>query len=279
MRSDILAFFANYIEKELGIIYSQDNYFQLQNRLEEICRLLGVADVENLYLKAQSGISGAFQQLLLDLATNNETSFFRDPKVFKTIEKFIVPDFIEKYGAKTKMQIWSAASSTGQEALSISMLLKEMEAKSQNKINFSILGSDISERVLKKAQEGNYSQLEVQRGLPAAMLLKYFKKLENDQWAIDPHLLAHVEYKKINLKSNFPFVNRFHLVLCRNVLIYQNVDSKIEILNRIATSLVPGGYLILGSGESLQGLSSEFELRQAEGAVFYRKKMGVHLEL
>ena len=267
----ILIFFARYIEKELGIIYAEHNYFQLKNRLEEIAKLKGIENLDKLYELAQKGIQGDFKQLLLDIATNNETSFFRDPKVFKAIEALILAEHF-KMNNGSKLKIWSAAASTGQESVSTAILIKEFAAKFGKHIDFKILATDISERVLTKARKGIYSQLEVQRGLPAPMLIKYFKKDENDSWLVNPEIKNCIEFRSQNLKESFNFTESFDLILCRNVLIYQNVEGKKEILNRITKVLSTGGYLIMGSGESLLGLSNEYESVSSEGAVVYRKK-------
>lgn len=272
MQPDILLFFAKYIESELGIVYAEHNYFQLQNRLEEITKLLSVDSVEQLYQTAKVGITGQFKQLLLDLATNNETSFFRDPKVFKALENVVLPSFLAGNPPHTELRIWSAASSTGQESLSVSMLIQEWNAKNGKNISFSITATDISERILARAKEAQYSQLEIQRGLPAPYMIKYFKKNEQDRWTASSELTKHIQFKKQNLLEPFLFSKKFHVIFCRNVLIYQSVKSKIEILNRITEMLIPGGYLILGSGESLLGLSGDYIQTASEGAVIYLKK-------
>lgn len=264
----ILEYFAKYIEAELGIVYSSHNYFQLQNRLEEIAKLTGAADVEQLYNQSKSGIGGDFKQMILDVATNNETSFFRDPKIFKSVEKAVLNNFI----GNNKLRIWSAASSSGQEAISLSILINEFNQKENANIQFSILGTDISERVLLRAKKATYSQLEVQRGLPAAYLIKYFRKDDNDLWTALPEVTRSIEFKKQNLIETFPFKEKFNLILCRNVLIYQSIEGKIDILKRITDMLTANGVLILGSGESLIGLSTDYEQQNIEGAIIYRKK-------
>lgn len=270
---EILKFFAKYIESELGIIYAEHNNFQLQNRLEEIAKLTGAPTLDSLYeQQARTGISGSFKQLLLDVATNNETSFFRDPKVFRAIEERILKNHSSLVAPGEKLRAWSAASSTGQEALSIAIMVTEFNEKNQSAIEMKILGSDISERVLGRAHSGTYSQLEVQRGLPAPYLVKYFRKDDQDLWHASPALTKLLEFKKLNLKSPFSFSEKFHFILCRNVLIYQNVDGKKDILGRITANLMPGGYLVLGAGESLLGLSEEYEQCSVEGAILYRKK-------
>lgn len=273
--NEILFFFAKYIENELGIVYADHNYFQLQNRLEEIAKLLGVASVEELYKMGRVGIAGAFKHLLLDVATNNETSFFRDINVFRAIENVVLPSVLPTLQASEKMMIWSAASSSGQEAISTAITMIEWSKRQMKAFDFHIHGTDISERILQRAQKAEYSQLEVQRGLPAPLMIKYFKKDQQDRWTANVELTGKMDFKKLNLKESFYFAKPFHLVLCRNVLIYQSVQGKIDILKKVSDVLVPGGYLILGSGESLLGLSDGYELASTEGAVIYRRKLAL----
>lgn len=274
---NILVFFAKFIESELGIVYAKHNYFQLENRLEEIAKFLGIESVDSLYQLAQKGIMGQFKNLLLDVATNNETSFFRDMKIFTAIEKLILPSYLARPQPTRNLSFWSAASSTGQEALSICMLLKEWNRKNQNKIDFEISGTDVSERVLARAKSATYTQLEVQRGLPMPLLVKYFSKNNQDQWIASSELTNHINFKKMNLKDLFPFPKPFDVILCRNVLIYQSVESKTEILKRITAALSPDGYLILGAGESLLGLSDAYGQSEFEGAVVYQKRKGIKI--
>jgi chemotaxis protein methyltransferase CheR len=268
----ILPYFAKYIESELGIVYAEHNYFQLQNRLEEIAKLLSVESLDQLFKLAETGITGQFEQLLLDLATNNETSFFRDMKVFKAIENLVLPSFLQNEPSGTEMRIWSGASSTGQEALSLSIMITEWNLKSPKLVRYSIIGTDISERILVRAKKAEYSQLEVQRGLPTSFLLKYFHKNEQDRWTATPSITKPIEFRKQNLLDPFGLNGKFHLILLRNVLIYQPLSNKIEILKRVTEKLAPGGVLILGSGESLLGLSSDYSQTAHEGAVIYLKK-------
>lgn len=276
-RKKNLTYFANYIQRQLGIIYQEHNYFQLENRLNEIVKLLGKNDLNDLYQCAQGGIEGQFKQLLLDLSTNNETSFFRDEKAFRAIEATFLSDVLKgAFGSFGPLRIWSAASSTGQEAVSMAILLEEFFEREKKKVLWTIEGTDISDRVLSRAREGSYTSLEVQRGLPAKLLIKYFNK-ENDparegHWVARDEVRRKMKFQALNLKESFTWAEPFHLILCRNVLIYQNVESKKEILGRMVKCLLPGGYLILGSGESLLGLSQEFDQQIVDGAVVYRRK-------
>lgn len=266
---DILAYFAKYIESQLGIVYSEQNYFHLQNRLEQICRLQGAADIATLYSTAREGMSAPFRQLLLDTATNNETTFFRDTKVFAAFEQCMrrIPSLHSR-----PLRIWSAACSTGQEPLSISMLIREYNLKTGDNVNFSILATDVCERALAKAQTGSYSQLEVQRGLPARMLIKYFSKDQQDNWTVSTDITKGIEFKKMNLRDPFNFSGQFDFILCRNVLIYHSLDSKKDIIRRASDCLSEDGYFFLGAGESLFGLSDAYELVSEEGAIVYKIK-------
>lgn len=268
---EILGFFSRYIEKEIGIIYSSHNHFQLSNRLEEICKLSGVATIQDLYQQAQKGIHGSFKQLLLDVATNNETSFYRDPKVFKALETTF-QQMLEQKRDPGPLKIWSAACSTGQEPLTLAMILSELSEKRRQTIEYSMLATDICERALQKARRTTYTQLEVQRGLGAMQLIKYFSKDDQDRWTAKSGLNRFIEYRNLNLNDFFAPREKFDIILCRNVLIYQSVENKIKVVKTLTDSLNTEGILVMGSGESLLGVSSSFEQQNIEGAILYKKK-------
>ncbi len=174
MQPNQLAYFAKFIEAELGIVYSESNYYQLQNRLTEIARALQLPDAEALYREAQIKMSAHMRQLLLDIATNNETSFFRDPKVFKAIETHMSPVLSERMKTGQPLKVWSAACSSGQEPLTLSMLFREICRSASLNCTVDITATDIASHILDRAKNARFSQLEVQRGLPAAMMVRYF---------------------------------------------------------------------------------------------------------
>jgi chemotaxis protein methyltransferase CheR len=237
-------------------------------RLEEISKLVGASNLPALCEQAKKGIEGSFKQLLLDVSTNNETYFFRDPNVFKAIEATVLPKLAD---LQQPLRIWSAASSHGQEALSLAMMISEWNVKHKTSLSFSILGSDVSERALERAKKAEYTQLEIQRGLPAPLMIKYFAKDDQDRWTAKESLTQHTKFKSLNLLTPFSFPEKFNLILCRNVLIYQTVERKIQILEKISEALAPGGYLVLGSAETLLGLSNTFQHAHTDGAIIYRK--------
>lgn len=266
-----LKFFADFIEAELGIIYVEANYFQLEHRLKDIAVQLGFSDLRALHNAAMSGITGHMKSLLLDLATNNETSFFRDQSLFRALSESMIPDLI-KNGNKPVLNIWSAASSSGQEVYSIAMEVDQARSMNLSVPHIKILASDVSETILKRAELGEYSQLEVQRGLSSKMLLHYFDKNDQDKWMLKSIYKNGITFKKINLLHHWGGIGTFDIIFCRNVLIYQSVENKIKIIKELCNHLNPGGYLLLGAAESLFGLSQDFEQLVHGGAVFYRKK-------
>ncbi len=269
-----IKFFAKFIEGELGIIYSESNYFQLEHRLNDIASQLGLGNLDELWLKATFGIDGQFKNLLLDLATNNETSFFRDASLFKSLVQVIVPDLILKNPNLKEIRIWSAACSSGQEPYSIAMALEEARSANLGFPDYKILATDFSERVLKRTKERTYSQLELQRGLTPTLLNKFFDAgTTPDKWVLNARIPASkFEFKKLNLLEPWKFDDHFHIIFCRNVLIYQKVENKIQVVEKMIQLLEREGYLALGAAESLLGISERFEQIHFENAVFYRKK-------
>lgn len=266
-----VSFFAEFIEKELGIVYSEFNYFQLHNRLEEITKMRQLKSIDELLTIARAGMPLDLKQLVLDVATNNETSFFRDAKLFQSIRNVIVPELIDGRAGQP-LRVWSAACSTGQEPYTLAMILQETKEALSAKFDFEIVASDISSRVLARAETAKYSQLEVQRGLPSNLMIKYFEKDATDYWTVQPQLRNRVKFQKLNLLQPFSQMGAFDLILCRNVLIYQDVENKKRIISKMVSLMGPRSYLVLGSGESMIGLSEDFESVRIGDALVYRLK-------
>ncbi len=267
---DILLFFAKFIEKELGIIYVEANYFQLEHRLRDISTQLGFGSIDELYQKARVGITGSMKSLLLDLATNNETSFFRDASIFKALSSHIIPE-LTKDAFKSVINVWSAASSSGQEIYSIAMEIEELRKTGIKIPMIRYLASDVSDTILKRAQKGLYSQIEIQRGLPAKLMIEYFSKTPEDQWQVKSHLQSMMNFKKINLLEEWGDIGKFDVIFIRNVLIYQNVENKKKVIENIYQRLNPMGYLILGAAESLFGVSDRFKQIAVDKAIIYQR--------
>ena len=271
LNTEKLNFFAKFIEEHMGIVFSEGNLYQLESRLEVVAKSLNLPDSDKLWESCQNGINSLTKQILLDAATNNETSFFRDIKVFNGIEKLCIPE-MQIAKPSGPLRFWSAACSTGQEPYSLSMLLKTMERTRPN-LKAEIYATDFSKRVLEKARAGIFSQLEVQRGLSEDLLLKYFSKNVGDQWSINSDIQNAVKFECLNLLEPWPEVlGPFDMILCRNVLIYLSVERKKSIIDKLTSRLQSKGFLVLGGAESMIGLSNDFGQVNFEGAVFYQKK-------
>lgn len=267
-----LKFFADYIEKELGIVYSAANYFQLDQRVEKIAQYLGMPDKMSVYERGlKEGIHGAFKSYLLDVATNNETSFFRDPKIFSALENSVLPQLKINNPSNFIFRIWCSASSFGQEPYSIAILVHEFLKKNPGHPRFEIIATDIADHALKRCSEAKYSQLEVQRGMSAARLVKYFTKVDEDHWQLNDEIRRMVQFRKQNLLDPFSGLGSFDLILCRYVLIYQDTARKKQIIERIEKQINPKGFLSLGASESALGLTKELKQQSLDGAILYQK--------
>lgn len=269
-----LKFFADFICKELGIVYQEANYYQLETRLVEVAQLFGLGSPEDLLKVAQQRMPADMKLMLLDVATNNETLFFRDPGVFEAIEQSVLKDWVA-LKKLTPFRIWSAACSYGQEPYSLAMVMDKCSSQLSN--GYQIVATDISERALKAAEAGLYTQLQAQRGLPASYLVKYFSKASGQQdtsyeWSIKPELKRFIRFQKLNLLDGFAALGQFDLILCRNVLIYQSVERKREIIKKLRAQLSATGFLVLGAAESLLGLSDDFDLVRYKNVSLYRPK-------
>jgi len=202
------------------------------------------------------GDSEGLMTAVVEAMTTNETFFFRDKVPFENFRTAILPALLAARGAQRSIRIWSAAASTGQEPYSLAMTLKEL-ADSVAGWRIEIVATDLAGGVLQKAQDGIYSQFEVQRGLPIAFLIKYFSKV-GDMWQIAPELRAMVKFRQLNLLADFSALGAFDLIFCRNVLIYFDQDTKTDLLNRLGRLAADDGYLVLGAAETVVGLTECF---------------------
>lgn len=264
-------FLRNFLCNSSGIILDIEKMYLIKTRLANLALQEGFNSIQELIVTLYRQPSNDLQQKVINSMTINETSFFRDVHLFQALEKNILPDLIEKRRALNRIDIWSAACSTGQEPYSIAMLIKEYFL---NCINWkiSIIGSDISSEVLFRARNGCYTQHEVNRGLPLPLLIKYFNKARVD-WEVKEEIRQMVEFRCMNLLGSWPSLPMMDLIFLRNVFIYFDVETKKKILNKLHKILKPDGYLFLGGSETLVNLDvSLFEIVSAGPTVCYRPK-------
>ncbi len=240
-------FLSDLLRKKSGISLTEEKSYLLETRLKPLLRKHKIDDMAGLVAKIRINPRDPIVGELIDSMTTNESLFFRDTKPFSQLETIILPEFVNK-----PMRIWSAAASSGQEAYSTALTLESKLYK-----NYTILGTDISPTVIKKAQEGRYTQFEVQRGLPIMMLMQNFKQ-DGESWVVNDALKQKIQFKPYNLMDSYLTLGRFDIIMCRNVLIYFDREVKTAILDKMRQIINPEGYLFLGSSETMLNTSDKF---------------------
>jgi chemotaxis protein methyltransferase CheR len=246
------------LKERSGLVLSADKQYLVESRLLPVARRAGVATLGELVGMLKGAQDPALMTSVVEAMTTNETFFFRDKVPFEHFRSTIMPALIASRRSARSIRIWCAASSTGQEPYSLAMCLKEFERDIAG-WRIELLATDLSAEVLEKARAGIYSQFEVQRGLPIQLLVKYFTR-SGEFWQIAPELRAMVRYRQLNLLADFSQLGLFDAVFCRNVLIYFDAETKIEVLNRLAKVTVTYGYLVLGAAETVVGLTDRFKM-------------------
>jgi chemotaxis protein methyltransferase CheR len=239
-----------------GLTLSADKQYLVESRLLPVARKAGVDGLGGLVQKLKGTNAEPLITEVVEAMTTNESFFFRDKIPFDLFRQTILPALLAARAGQRQIRIWCAAASTGQEPYSLAILLKEMAAQVAG-WRIEILGTDLSTEVLEKAKVGIYSQFEVQRGLPIQLLVKYFAQV-GETWQVAPEIRAMVQYKPLNLLQPFSQLGTFDIVFCRNVLIYFDQDTKIDVLARLAKMMPPDGYLVLGAAETVVGLTDTF---------------------
>jgi chemotaxis protein methyltransferase CheR len=238
-----------------GLDLSADKQYLIESRLLPLSRKSGLAGISELVQKMKGGSAGIIDQVV-EAMTTNETFFFRDKVPFDHFRQSIMPEILQARAGRKSIRIWCAAGSTGQEPYSLAMCCKEMSSALAG-WRIEIIATDLSQEVLEKSRAGIYSQFEVQRGLPIQMLVKYFKQV-GEFWQINAEIRAMVQHRQLNLLHDFSGLGVFDVIFCRNVLIYFDQDTKIDIFNRLAKTTEQDGFLVLGAAETVVGLTDVF---------------------
>lgn len=270
IKEEIFNFFSAYIHKHTGITYNKDNDYGLISRLKNLAQILELNNVDELFSQYQQEVTPEMHEILTDMATNNETCFFRDGKPFRILANDVIPEIMNKNSDSKRISIWSAACSTGQEPYSILMTMKD-RCPLLNMWEVRMDASDISRRVLKQAKAGVFTQLQIQRGLPIVTLQKYFSQIKDGGWLINNKLLPPINFLSFNLLNGHYTTRQYDIVFCRNVLIYQTVSNRKIITEKLYDSLVKGGYLFLGNGESLLRINEKFDQKTFSGGTVFHK--------
>jgi len=245
-----------FLKDRSGLDLSADKQYLVESRLIPLARKAGLNGIDELVAAIKNG-NGALGGEVVDAMTTNETFFFRDKLPFDHLRETVIPALLQARASRRSLRIWCAASSTGQEPYSIAMCLKEMGAQLAG-WRIEIIATDLSPSVLEKCRAGIYSQFEVQRGLPIQLLVKHFKQT-GELWQLNPDIRAMTQFKQLNLLQDFSHLGTFDIVFCRNVLIYFDQDTKIDVFKRLAKVMEPDGFLSLGAAETVVGLTDAFK--------------------
>ncbi|MFQ5472909.1 MAG: CheR family methyltransferase [Dehalococcoidia bacterium] len=243
--------------KRSAIVLNTGKEYLVEARLEPVARAQGLDGISGLVKRLKASPEGPLHEEVVEAMTTNETSFFRDVHPFEILRKDVIPALMERREMEKKLSIWCAASSSGQEPYSIAMILRADFPKLAD-WTISFIASDISQRMLERSQKGVYSQLEVNRGLPVQMLMKFFKQ-DNRCWVLNDEIRKMVSFQQINLASSWPPMPQVDLLFMRNVLIYFDTETKKEIFRKVRGVLRNDGYLFLGGAETTVHLDENFE--------------------
>jgi chemotaxis protein methyltransferase CheR len=256
----------DFINRESGIVLGDDKHYLLEARLMPMALKRRVYTLDDLCAQLKTDTEGSLRRQVVEAMTTNETFFFRETAQYDALRSTVLPEIVRERSPRRELSFWSAAASTGQEAYSLAMMLLEMGLGNWN---IRIVGTDLSTQVLQRASAGKYLQIEVNRGLPAALLVKYFTRA-GLEWQLKDEVRRMVRFEGIDLRQGAGNLGRFDMVFCRNVLIYFDVGTKRKILSHIWDALTPGGYLLLGGSETTLNLDDRFRLINHGRASFYQ---------
>lgn len=263
-------YLANLVLEQSGLSLGAGKEYLLEARLVPVAQSWGLSGIPELVRGLRNG-DQRLRAAVVEAMTTNETLFFRDKTPFDELREKLLPPLLASRQATKRLRIWSAAASTGQEAYSLAMMLRDSFPDIADSWRIEIIGTDISTQALTKAQAGVYTQFEVQRGLPIQLLMKHFQQVP-EGWRVSDKLRPWIQFKKLNLVESFTFLGLFDIIFCRNVLIYFENDLKKSILDRMDKQLSKDGCLILGAAESVIGVTDTFErLRDCRAAVYCPK--------
>jgi chemotaxis protein methyltransferase CheR len=255
-------FLQEQVHSQVGIVLEDNKHYLFESRLAPIVKQHGLGSINDLCVLLRARRDNELAHQVVEAMTTNETYFFRDPAQYEAIRTVLLPRLREERRDTRNLRFWSAASSTGQEAYTLAMLLIESGLQDWN---IQVLGTDFSEKVVERARSGIYQQIEVNRGLPAALLVKYFRR-SGLEWQLSDAVRRMVRFQMIDLRKSMSTLGPFDLVFCRNVMIYFDNETKRNIMKEIHGTLFRGGWLLLGGAETAFSLEERFE-RQAVGNV------------
>ena len=261
------AFVRELVYREAAIVLEPGKEYLVEARLLALSRQAGKASVGEFVESVRTSRDTRAQARIVDALTTNETSWFRDGSPFRALSDVLVPEILASKRTDRTLRIWSAACSSGQEPYTVAMSISDKVKAAGWRLD--ILATDISEDMLTRAKTGRYSQLEINRGLPAPLLVKYFTR-KGTEWEASPELRQSIRFQRMNLATTFAPMQAFDIVLLRNVLIYFDTATKRGILQRVAAVMRPEAHLLLGGAETTLGVDDRWDRVLVAGAPVHR---------
>lgn len=262
--------FSRFLESQCGIVLGDSKQYLVRSRLSPLVNKFKLESLSDLLRNVVAGRNRELRVAAVDAMTTNETLWFRDGYPFTVLADKLLPEMAEN---KRPIKIWSAASSSGQEPYSMAMTVLETQTKRPGLLpNVSITATDISASMLDMCRAGIYDNLALGRGLSPERRRTFFEDVGDGRMKIKENVKRFVNFRPQNLMESYALLGKFDIVFCRNVLIYFSPDMKSQVLNSIANSLNPGGYLLLGASESLTGLTDRFEMVRCNPGIIYKLK-------
>lgn len=262
-------FVRNMVKEHTAIALDNSKVYLVNARLLPVARDAGFSSVIELIRHLRSRPFGPLHSRTVESIVTTETSFFRDFYPFEALRQVLIPEIMERRRRSTRLlSIWSAGCSGGQEPYSLAILLRDSFPELAN-WQVRLFASDVSSAMLEKSKAGIYSQNEINRGLPARLLVRYFNQT-GTSWKISDEIRSMVTFSRHNLARDVSAAPPVDILMMRNVLIYFDVDTKRKVLQRVRRHLRPGGYLMLGTAETTLNLDEDFQRYRVDQAVFYR---------
>jgi chemotaxis protein methyltransferase CheR len=262
------SFVRDLVYQQAAIVLEKEKNYLVEARLSPLARRHGFLSLQEMIAQMRRQPNNGLRWSAVEAMTTNETSFFRDVHPFDLLKRHVLPELIKRRATLRQLNLWCAAASSGQEPYTILMVIRENFPELLNwKLTF--VASDISKEMLDRCREGCFSQLEVNRGLPAPLLIKHFQKI-GTEWQIKEDFRRMVDFRQLNLAQSWPSLPAMDVIFMRNVLIYFDVETKKAILARARKTLKADGYLFLGGAETTLNLDNSFRRVQIDKTACYQ---------
>ncbi|PSW07619.1 protein-glutamate O-methyltransferase [Photobacterium lipolyticum] len=263
--------FCRFLEAQCGIVLGDSKQYLVRSRLSPLVSRFSLSSLSELLQVVISGRNRDLRVAAVDAMTTNETLWFRDSYPYTVLADKILPELAAN---KRPIKIWSSASSSGQEPYSIAMTTLETQNRRPGMLptGVQITATDISQTMLDTCRAGAYDNLALSRGLSPERRRIFFEDNGDGRMRVNDKVKRLVSFRPQNLKDSYALLGKFDVIFCRNVLIYFSPEMKAKVLNQMAASLNPGGYLFLGASESLTGLTDKFEMIRCNPGIIYKLK-------